>query len=88
MQVVAGVLANNSKLTRNKKISGNLRNLWQKNRALAAERRVLLFLRLEFFLDLLDIHSLHNRLEVLNLEGRAATGSLRLVFAVLALESG
>lgn len=46
------------------------------------------FLGLEFFLDLLDIHTLGYRLKALNLEGLTTACGDGLVLAVLALQTG
>ena len=50
-------------------------------------RKGLFLLILELFLDLFDVHGLHDRLEVLVLQGGTAARCLGLVLTVLALES-
>ncbi len=52
------------------------------------EEEELLLLGLKFFLDLLDIDSLHYRLEILILQSGPSACCFRLVLAVFPLKSG
>jgi hypothetical protein len=42
----------------------------------------------EFFLDFLNVDTLHNGLGILNFQRRSAAGSFGFILAVLAFESG